>query len=480
MLAEGAGYHTGGLDVILLENRVGHFRFDNTVSRGVTSLSTEVLSALQEESNKQSTETVKSVSRRSSDEIPDAIDNADDLVDADEKKEVTSGPEVNEVRAEAKTSVDSDNFYSSNTERESSPSDRACRVNVLRSIPGDDSGLGEELVLVISKDQLEEVERRGAVRARWFLHSLQQLDLVDKPETRGAADSHVAGDRVRTVMMFNTVRKDLRQREYVMSEAGYSTLMALLGSVLEAAAVACSSLPSLQCVKCQAVFSSTDKCPQCGSSMVLEREDTRPEGEEEELCLGIPACEMLDLEAITEAAGAEREESQQKEVEVSEEVGRAMSVTADIQQHLVTSSHRDNLPDLLPRPEPTRSVSPAMEEKRDSESKEKSFSPNVTRSNSSSDISVISSEASIEVIPSKVKTPTLLAPAEALTKTSAVSPVLGRMADSDSSESSQLVDSTLGLESCRSPSTPSVFKTPVSTPVKKEVTPPSSNYSTCT
>ena len=36
------------------------------------------------------------------------------------------------------------------------------QVNVLRSIPGDDSGLGEELVLVIGKDQLQEQDRRGA------------------------------------------------------------------------------------------------------------------------------------------------------------------------------------------------------------------------------------------------------------------------------------------------------------------------------
>ena len=355
------------------------------------------------------------------------------------------------------------------------------QVNVLRSIPGDDSGLGEELVLVIGKDQLQEQDRRGATRARWFLHSLQQLELLDKQEPSGRSDSHVAGDRVRTVMMFNTVRKDVRVREYVMSEAGYSTLMALVGSVLEAAAASSSVSGSLQCVKCLAVFSwrSDQRCPYCGSSMVLEKEDSQQGEEEEELCLGIPACEMLDLEAITEAAGVEREESVTR-LEEEPEDGREMSVTADIHSQLVTSSQQDNLPDLLPRPEPRRSSSPAPGEK--TGSKERSSSPTLTRSNSSSDISVISSEASIEVIPAREKTPSLLAPVPALTKTSAVSPVQGRMADSDSSGSSQLVDSLLGLESCQSPapSTPLVFKTPISTPVKKDATPPGSSYSSVT
>ena len=58
-------------------------------------------------------------------------------------------------------------------------------------------------------------------------------------------------------MLFNTVRKDSRERVYLMSEAGYSTVMALLGGVLEAAAMASSASPGLQCVKCQSVFSAS-------------------------------------------------------------------------------------------------------------------------------------------------------------------------------------------------------------------------------
>merc|ERR1719397_683390 len=427
----------------------------------------------------QTTDEVKSVARRFS-EVLDAIDKADDVTEEGEMEEedIISQLAGSKVRGEAKISVGSDNFYSSNNserERERSPSDKSCKVNVLRSIPGDDSGLEEELVLVISKDQLQEQDRRGVIRARWFLHSLEQLELLDKLEPKvGGHQSHVCGDRVRAVMMFNTVRKDVREREYVMSEAGYSTVMALVGGVLEAAALASSGVSSLQCVKCQAVFTWRGRgradCPHCGSSMVLETEQCRGE-EEEEVSLGIPACEMLDLEAITEAAGGERVETVTDLAELEQSESRAMSVTADIHNHLVPG-HHDNLPDLLPRPEPRRSSSPGETR----ESKERSSSPTLTRSNSSSDISVISSEASIEVIPPSGNAH--LAPPAALTKTSAVSPVLAVLGDSSSSESSQLVNSQLTLESCQSPlpSTPQVFKTPFSTPVKRQEDSPSSPF----
>ena len=424
----------------------------------------------EEISDKVTTEGLKITLRRSSDEVPDAIDKADDLsCVAGLEGDITSRLADIEVRAEAKVSVGSDNFYSSQgeREREASPSDKSCKVSVVRNIPGDDSGLGEELVLVISKDQLQEQDRRGVTRARWFLHSLEEMELVGKLDN----------DRVRAVMMFNTVRKDVRVREYVMSEAGYSTVMALVSEVLEAAALACSSLPSLQCVKCQAVFSSrgdqgdTARCPHCGSTMVLETNNTNTE-EEETVCLGIPACEMLDLEAITETAGGEMEEK--VTTNTTDQPGTVgvveLSVTADIH------SREDNLPlpDLLPRPEPRRSSSPQPGEKGDS--KERSSSPSLTRSNSSSDISVISSEASIEVIPA------LLVPPPPIIRTNAVSPVPGaRMVESSSSDS--MGNSLVGLESCQSPvpSTPLVFKTPASTPVKREGPgSPSSNYSSVT
>ena len=89
---------------------------------------------------------------------------------------------------------------------------------------------------------------------------------------------HVTGDLVKCSLMFNTVRRDNWERVYTMSEAGYSTLMALAGPVLESSATVIASVPSLQCVKCQSVFNAGVavktregyRCPNCGSSMVID------------------------------------------------------------------------------------------------------------------------------------------------------------------------------------------------------------------
>ena len=82
-------------------------------------------------SDKITTEDLKIISRRSSDEVPDAIDKVDDLNCAVELEgDITSVLADTEVRAEAKVSVGSDNFYSSHSEREreASPSDKSCKV----------------------------------------------------------------------------------------------------------------------------------------------------------------------------------------------------------------------------------------------------------------------------------------------------------------------------------------------------------------
>ena len=69
-----------------------------------------------------------------------------------------------------------------------------------------------------------------------------------KAEEAGKSQ-HVTGDLVKCSLMFNTVRRDNRERVYTMSEAGYSTLMALAGPVLESSATVIASVPSPQCVK---------------------------------------------------------------------------------------------------------------------------------------------------------------------------------------------------------------------------------------
>ena len=48
---------------------------------------------------------------------------------------------------------------------------------MLRSIPGDDSGLLEELVLLVDREFIRERAARAEVtRTKWFTSSLEQMD----------------------------------------------------------------------------------------------------------------------------------------------------------------------------------------------------------------------------------------------------------------------------------------------------------------
>ena len=113
--------------------------------------------------------------------------------------------------------------------------------------------------------------------------------------------------KVTAHLLFNTVRRDRRERTYVLSEEGFSRLASATGSHLEEMSRGMSGLTSLQCVKCQSIFSqelaqSRRKkslevcCINCGSNMVIEVETERDEGDE--IAVGIPVCEALDLESI--------------------------------------------------------------------------------------------------------------------------------------------------------------------------------------
>ena len=93
--------------------------------------------------------------------------------------------------------------------------------------------------------------------------------------------------------------------------------------------------------------------------MVLEREETHVSTQEEaeEVSLGIPACEMLDLAVMSETSSGGGQNYSSSPTERSFHhhssspiMGRpvAMSVKADIHCHTINSPHT-NLPDLLPR-----------------------------------------------------------------------------------------------------------------------------------
>jgi len=441
----------------------------------------------------------KAGSRRSSDECPDAIEKAD-VINKDEEKDISATLDElesdNKLRTRVSTvsnqSNDSTGFYSVYTDRETSPGavDKGARVAVLRTIPGDDSGEVEVLVLSITSEFIREQDLKGLTRVKWFMHSIEQLDMLGS--VKGVKKSqHVVGDMVRCALLFNTVRRDSRERVYTMTIAGYSTLMALAGPVLEAAASASSTTTSLQCVKCQSVFSTggavktkhgTTRCPNCGSSMVIESQPDLGQGEEEEgISLGIPACEMLDMTAIEETTNrASTPMTYSREISVEgvsdsqperpylgqeltlspvKTVMTNLSVTADIHNHVVNSLDT-NLPDLLPRPEPRRSRNPSDEEM-SRLSKEKSNSPGLFRSDSSSDISVLSnpSECSIEVISSKLEQD--LSVPSTVNHVESVTPVQGELKMLESSSSGSMVNSIVAVETefdtQDSPQTPTKF-----------------------
>jgi len=442
----------------------------------------------------------KSGSRRSSDEVPDAIEQADVVLREEEKdisasldELVSKERDVARVSTVSNQSNDSQGFYSVYTDRETSPGavDKGARVAVLRTIPGDDSGEVEELVLLISSEFIREQDLKGITRVKWFLHSIEQLDMVGRVSDGVIKSQHVVGDKVKCALLFNTVKRDRRERMYTMSETGYSTLMALAGPVLESSASASAAVPSLQCVKCQSVFSvggavktkSGFRCPNCGSSMVIESQpDPEQVDDDEGVSLGIPACEMLDLTAIAETANRastprtfSREASTEgvadsqpeksyldQELNISpvKSVVTNLSVTADIHNHVVNSPDT-NLPDLLPRPEPRRSRN-SSDEERSRQGKEKSSSPGLLRSDSSSDISVLSnpSECSIEVISSKTEQD-LTEPEVTPQVVDAITPVQTELKMAESSSSGSMVNSVVAAETETdtqgSPNTPTKY-----------------------
>ena len=77
---------------------------------------------------------------------------------------------------------------------------------MLRSIPGDDSGLLEELVLLVDREFIREREAGAEVtRTKWFTSSLEQMELVRR-EGGGGKSGHVIGDRVGVHVLFGSVR----------------------------------------------------------------------------------------------------------------------------------------------------------------------------------------------------------------------------------------------------------------------------------
>ena len=160
--------------------------------------------------------------------------------------------------------------------------DKGARVAVLRTITGDDGGEVE-----FSSEFIREQDLKGITRVKWFLHSIEHLDMVGRGSGGVSKSQHMLGDKVMCALLFNAAKRDSRERLYTMSETGYSTLMALAAPVLESSVSASAAVPSLPCVKCQSVFSMFIKSQPDPEQVQVD--------DEEGFSLAIPDCEMLDL-----------------------------------------------------------------------------------------------------------------------------------------------------------------------------------------
>lgn len=177
---------------------------------GISQSEARIGEAVQSEAEAVISENVTPV-RRSSDEVPDAIDKVED-----EKR--TSPEDSKDVKIKEDEASVVSLYDVAREDRENSPELSHCtKVNVLRSIPGDDSGLLEELVLLVDREFIREREPGAEVtRTKWFTSSLEQMELVRREGGGDRSSGHVIGDRVRVLMMFNTVRSEARDRKSVV------------------------------------------------------------------------------------------------------------------------------------------------------------------------------------------------------------------------------------------------------------------------
>ena len=194
---------------------------------------------------------------------------------------------------------DTADLYAMYKQKESSPSCRAdeCILPVERIIPGDDSGHTDNLTLAIDKEFIREQKDGEGTRVKWFLHSLEGMDVLK-----------CEGGRVWLHLLFNTVKRGRRERMYILTEQNYSKFIAVTAGQLEQITRSFQGLTFLQCIKCQSKFSqekSQNKktrkrslevcCVNCGSNMVIECRAPNPVQQEEEADIGLPAIEALDI-----------------------------------------------------------------------------------------------------------------------------------------------------------------------------------------
>ena len=90
----------------------------------------------------------------------------------------------------------------------------------------------EELQLTLGKEYLREQSRTGITKVKWFLHSLENVEVLEKGEEEEKDNKEdMAKVQQRDLLIalhFNTRRRDRREREYSISEENYKILMSVV------------------------------------------------------------------------------------------------------------------------------------------------------------------------------------------------------------------------------------------------------------
>ena len=189
----------------------------------------------------------------------------------------------------------------------------------------------EELQLTLGKEYLREQSRTGITKVKWFLHSLEKVEVLEKGEEEERDNiekmTKVQQRDLLIALHFNTRRRDRREREYSISEENYKILMSVVSEgsesefwspkkfplqvkpILVASSETIPLPASRHCVRCSAVFNQVkliclcpiimmnnwiqalSSCPACGSTMLLEHEVEELETGEDVA----EACEALFL-----------------------------------------------------------------------------------------------------------------------------------------------------------------------------------------
>ena len=90
----------------------------------------------------------------------------------------------------------------------------------------------EELQLTLGREYLREQSRTGITKVKWFLHSLERVEVVEKGEVGEKSDrEEMTKVEQRDLLIsfhFNTRRRDRREREYSITEENYKILMSVV------------------------------------------------------------------------------------------------------------------------------------------------------------------------------------------------------------------------------------------------------------